>query len=79
MLALPCLVAAQTTTRIPVEITTPDEVESRIGTLEYQDGVPTVEPAERVRDTLDFTRALNLIENLIQNPIIQTLIKRIKQ
>ncbi|WP_291985056.1 DUF1254 domain-containing protein [Candidatus Accumulibacter sp. ACC007] len=63
LVALPGLVAAQSTTKIPVEITTPDRVESRIGTLEYKDGVPTVETAEKVRDTLDFTRALNAYNN----------------
>jgi hypothetical protein len=63
MVALPGFAAAQTTTKIPAEITTPDRVETRIGTLEYKDGVPTVETAERVRDTLDFTRALNAYNN----------------
>ena len=63
LVALPGLFAAQSTTRIPAVITTPDKVESRIGTLEYKDGVPTVETAERVRDTLDFTRALNAYNN----------------
>jgi hypothetical protein len=63
MVAMPGFAAAQTTTKIPAEITTPDRVETRIGTLEYKDGVPTVETAERVRDTLDFTRALNAYNN----------------
>ena len=54
---------AQASTSIPAFIVTPDKVESRIGTLEYKDGVPTVETAERVRDTLDFTRALNAYNN----------------
>jgi hypothetical protein len=62
-LALPGVAGAQTTTGIPPELTTPDTVETRIGTLGYQDGVPTVETAERVRDTLDFTRALNAFNN----------------
>ena len=42
---------------------TPDRVETRIGTLEFKDGAPTVQTAERVRDTLDFTRALNVYNN----------------
>ena len=54
---------AQSGTVIPPSLVTPDKVESRIGTLEYKDGVPTVETAERVRDTLDFTRALNAYNN----------------
>jgi hypothetical protein len=54
---------AQATAGVPPSITTPDKVETRIGTLEFKDGVPTVETAERVRDTLDFTRALNVFNN----------------
>lgn len=47
----------------PASITTPDKVETCIGTLQYKDGAPTVETAERVRDVLDFTRALNAYNN----------------
>jgi len=47
----------------PPGLTTPDHVETRIGALEYKDGAPTVETAERVRDALAFTRALNVFNN----------------
>jgi hypothetical protein len=47
----------------PASLTTPDYVGTRIGALEYWDGVPSEETAERVRDTLDFTRALNVFNN----------------
>jgi hypothetical protein len=63
MLVLPRMVVAQASTGIPPAITTPDRVESRIRTLEFKDGAPTVETAEKVRDTLDFTRALNVFNN----------------
>ena len=48
---------------IPPAITTPSTVETRIGTLEFKDGAPTIETAEKVRDTLDFTAALNVYNN----------------
>jgi hypothetical protein len=48
---------------IPPSLITPNEVETRIGTLEYDDGAPTVETAEKVYDALDFTRALNAYNN----------------
>jgi len=54
---------AQSSSAIPPFLVTPDKVESRIGTLQYKDGAPTVETAEKVRDTLDFTRALNAYNN----------------
>lgn len=40
-----------------------DRIETRAGTLEFKDGVPTVATAEKVRDTLDFTHALNVYNN----------------
>jgi hypothetical protein len=49
--------------QIPPSLVTPDKVESRIGALEFKDGVPTVETAEKVRDTLAFTAALNVFNN----------------
>jgi hypothetical protein len=55
--------AAQTAPATPPSLVTPDRVETRIGTLEFKDGAPTVETAEKVRDALDFTRALNAYNN----------------
>jgi len=63
VLALPGLAAAQATTAIPPELITPDRVQTRFGTLEFKDGAPTVETAEKVRDMLDFTRALDVFNN----------------
>jgi Protein of unknown function (DUF1254) len=48
---------------VPPSITTPDKVETRVGTLEFNDGAPSVETAEKVYDTLDFTRGLNVFNN----------------
>jgi hypothetical protein len=41
-------------------LSAPATIETRIGTLEFNDGVPTAETAQAVYDTLDFTRALNV-------------------
>ena len=49
--------------QIPPSIMTPDRVDTRIGHLEFKYGAPTVDTAEKVRDTLDFTRALNVYNN----------------
>jgi hypothetical protein len=55
---------AQSSTPIPPFLVTPDRVRTRIiGTLEFKDGAPTVATAEKVRDVLDFTRALNVYNN----------------
>ena len=55
--------SGQAATEIPPSIITPDQVETHIGTLEFKDGAPTVETAEKVRDGLDFTRGLNAYNN----------------
>ena len=65
LLAILAVLASHRTAsaQIPPSITTPDRVDTRIGRLEFKDGAPTVETAQKVRDTLDFTRALNVYNN----------------
>src|SRR5262249_16620402 len=46
------------TTEIPDEITTPPEVATRIGTLEFFDGIPTEATARTLFDHLDFLRGV---------------------
>ncbi|MGD9652777.1 MAG: DUF1254 domain-containing protein, partial [Candidatus Dadabacteria bacterium] len=62
-LLLPGIARAQAGSSIPESITTPDTVETRIGTLDFTDGAPSAETAEKVYDTMDFTRALNAFNN----------------
>ncbi len=50
--------AMKMTTEIPSSITTPDQVETSIGTLEFFDGIPTRETADAVYDTMDRARAV---------------------
>ena len=45
-------------TPIPAKIMTPDRVETRIGTLEFNDGFPTEQTAELLYDHLDFLRGV---------------------
>ena len=49
------------TTDIPESITTPDRVETRIGTLEFFDGIPSKETSALVYDYLDFSRAMETV------------------
>lgn len=43
---------------VPKSITTPDSVETRIGTLKFFDGLPDKETAQKVYDHLDFSRGV---------------------
>ena len=53
----------------------PDKMETRIGTLEFKDGVPSDETAKKVYDTLDFTRALNVYNNSFRGASALGLVK----
>jgi hypothetical protein len=46
------------TTQVPDNVLIPDEVDTRLGTLKFFDGVPTEETAAKVWDQLDFQRAV---------------------
>ena len=50
-------------TKIPENIMTPDKVETRIGTLEFFDGIPTKETAALLYDNLDFLRGVETFLN----------------
>ena len=49
------------TTEIPESIKIPDKVETRFGTLRFEDGFPTEETAQKVYDQLDFQRAVESV------------------
>ncbi len=55
-----------TTADMLTSITTPDTVQSRFGTLEFHDGAPTPETADRLYDNLDFMRGVEAFLNSIQ-------------
>ena len=52
-------------TPIPASIMTPDVVVSRIGRLEFADGVPTIETTSVLWDHLDFVRGVEVFLNCI--------------
>ena len=57
ILSLPNLAVAQTTAEIPLGISTPDKLQTRLGPLEFKDGAPSKETVEKVYDHLDFMHA----------------------
>ena len=53
------VMAAAARPRILPEITTPDRVQTQIGTLDLADGAPSImKPVQEVYDTMDFIRAV---------------------
>jgi hypothetical protein len=67
--------AAQTMGTMPPEIITPDRVATRIGTLEFKDGVPNETTAEKVFDNLDFTYAFRAFMDNMRGVSIHALRK----
>ena len=60
---LPLHAVAEVGGEVLGSIGAPDSIDTRIGTLEFEDGVPSAATALKVYDTLDFTRALNVYNN----------------
>lgn len=68
-LAMPRLAAAQDGNgngTPPRAITTPERVETRIGTLDFSDGTPSAETAAKVYDNIDLTHAYDTFVNTFQ-------------
>nr|WP_280138518.1 DUF1254 domain-containing protein [Methyloceanibacter methanicus] len=56
-------VAAQVSQETLDSLSTPDKLDTRVGTFEFSDGVPSEATAKSIYDTIDFTRALNVYNN----------------
>ena len=55
--------APTTATPIPPSITTPDSVETTLGTLHFEDGIPSPETAQKVYDQIDLQRGVEAFLN----------------
>lgn len=60
-------------TDIPVKILTADKVQTRIGELEFYDGMPTTSTLSKVYDNLDFMRGVDVFLNFIPATSIEGL------
>jgi len=60
-------------TKIPEKIMTPDKVQTRIGELNFYDGVPTMDTVKKVYDNLDFMRGVEVFMNFIPATSIEGL------
>ena len=75
MLAMPHLATAQTNTTISAAITTPDQVQTSIGTLEYKDGAPSKETAAKAYDYLDLMHGVEAFVNAYQGASVAAIFK----
>jgi len=61
--------------QVPTSITTPDKVESRIGTLEYKDGAPSKETVAKAYDYLDLMHGVEAFVNAYQGASVAAIFK----
>ena len=66
---------AQTSPAVPASITTPDKVQSRIGTLEFKDGQPNKATLDKVYEQLDFQHATRAFSDTLQGVSIHAVRK----
>ena len=57
------LVVPNAHAQVPANISTPDKVESRLGTLVFKDGVPDPATAQKLFDELDYHHAVDAFIN----------------
>ncbi len=56
-------------------LSAPDSIDTRIGTLEFNDGIPTAETAATIYDAVDFARALNVYNNSFRGASALAIVK----
>ena len=66
---------AQQGPALPPSITTPEKVESRIGTLEFKDGLPSKATLEKVYENLDMQHAMRAFADTFQGVSIHAIRK----
>jgi hypothetical protein len=74
-LGLPRAAAAQTAPALPPSITTPDNVDTQLGTLDFKDGVPSEATLDKVYYNLDFTYAYRAFMDNMRGVSIHALRK----
>ncbi len=78
-LAAPIAVSAQVSRETLESLSTPDRVDTRIGTMEFRDGAPNQSTAEKVYDNLDFTYAFRAFTDTERGVSIRALNKGLQQ
>jgi len=75
VLATPGSISAQTASGTPAELITPDQVQSRLGTLEFNDGAPSQATLDKVYENLDLMHAVRAFTDTMQGVSIYALRK----
>jgi hypothetical protein len=63
LLAIPRIAASQVSDETMKSISTPDKVDTSLGTLDFKDGAPSAETVQKVSDNLDYVRGVDAFMN----------------
>lgn len=74
VVVVPMTILAQDT-QPPASVTTPDTVESKIGTLEFKDGAPSAATAEKGFDQLDYIYAYRAFTDTFKGVSLQAILE----
>jgi hypothetical protein len=77
-LALSSAARADVSAETMQAISTPDSVDTRIGTLEFTDGAPSAETATAVYDHLDFTYAVRAFTDTFKGVSLQAILEGLR-
>ncbi|TPG77999.1 DUF1254 domain-containing protein [Pseudomonas mandelii] len=66
---------AQTSSAIPPAITTPDQIQTSLGTLEFKDGAPSKETVAKIYDNLDLMHGVEAFVNAYQGASVAAIFK----
>src|SRR5690349_7732419 len=69
------LAAAQTASETPSAISTPDKVETPLGTLDFKDGAPSKATLDKIYDNLAFIQAFRSFVDTLQGVSIHAIHK----
>jgi hypothetical protein len=78
-LVVAALVSAPSFGQVPHEIITPDRTASRLGLLQFRDGVPAPETADKIYDYLDFSRGVESFLNGLSGVSVAAIHNGLKQ
>ena len=69
----------RTSPEIPLNLITPDEIDTRLGKLAFTDGSPSSETIQKIQDNYDFMRALQAYMDAHQGASVAAILKGLRE
>jgi hypothetical protein len=69
----------RTSADIPLDLITPNEIDTRIGKLTFTDGAPSSDTIQKIQDNYDFVRALQVYMDAHQGASVAAILKGLRE